>query len=136
MTAPIERVYDAVATMEGISSWWTRDGVKGESRQGSRLQFFFGQPEPSAVMEVTKLDPQGRVHWHCVEGADEWIGTKLSFELTRQDGATVVLFTHADWRDPSDFMAHCSARWAYFLFSLKHLVETGKGTPFPDDLRF
>ncbi len=33
-------------------------------------------------------------------------------------------------------MAHCSARWAYFLLSLKSLLETGKGTPFPEDLRF
>ena len=37
---------------------------------------------------------------------------------------------------PSEFMAHCSARWAYFLLSLKSLVETGKGTPFPEDLKF
>jgi hypothetical protein len=28
-------------------------------------------------------------------------------------------------------MAHCSARWAYFLLSLKSYLETGKGTPFP-----
>jgi hypothetical protein len=33
-------------------------------------------------------------------------------------------------------MAHCSARWAYFLLSLKGLAETGKGTPFPEDLKF
>ena len=25
-------VYAAVATTEGISEWWTRDGVRGESR--------------------------------------------------------------------------------------------------------
>ena len=37
---------------------------------------------------------------------------------------------------PSEFMAHCSARWAYFLLSLKSLLETGKGTPFPEDLKF
>jgi hypothetical protein len=33
-------------------------------------------------------------------------------------------------------MAHCSARWAYFLLSLKSYLETGRGTPFPEDLRF
>jgi hypothetical protein len=46
------------------------------------------------------------------------------------------MFTHADWREPVEFMAHCSARWAYFLLSLKSYAEIGKGTPFPDDLRF
>jgi hypothetical protein len=48
----------------------------------------------------------------------------------------VVLFRPADWREPSEFMAHCSARWAYFLLSLKSLAEAGKGTPFPEDLKF
>jgi uncharacterized protein YndB with AHSA1/START domain len=136
ISAPLESVYEAVATTEGITEWWTRDGVRGESSKGSKLQFFFGQPEPAAVMEVTRRDPDGHVNWSCIEGADEWVGTKLAFDFTHKDAETVVLFTHADWRSPSEFMAHCSARWAYFLLSLKSLVETGKGTPFPEDLRF
>jgi uncharacterized protein YndB with AHSA1/START domain len=136
MAAPLEAVYQAIATEKGISEWWTQDGVRGVLREGSRLEFFFGQPEPAAVMEVTRLDSHGSVAWSCVGGADEWIGTKLTFDLGAKDGDTVVLFTHADWREPSEFMAHCSARWAYFLLSLKALVETGKGTPSPNDLKF
>jgi hypothetical protein len=100
------------------------------------VEFFFGQPEPAAVMEVTRLDPDGHVEWRCVAGADEWVGTTLTFDLTHQDDETVVLFAHAGWRDASELMAHCSARWAYFLLSLKSLVETGRGTPFPEDLKF
>ncbi len=136
MSAPLDRVYSAIATKEGLSDWWTRDGVRGASTEGSNIEFYFGQPEPAAVMEVTRLDPDGQVSWSCVGGAEEWVGTKLSFALTQKDDETVVLFTHADWREPSDFMAHCSARWAYFLLSLKSLVEMGKGTPSPDDLKF
>ena len=136
ISAPLESVYEAVATPEGLSEWWTRDGVRGESSEGSKLRIFFGQPDPAAVMEVTRLDPDGHVSWNCVEGADEWVGTKITFGLTRTDDETVVLFTHADWRSPSEFMAHCSARWAYFLLSLKSYLETDKGTPFPEDLKF
>ncbi len=136
ISAPLESVYEAAATKEGLSEWWTRDGVRGESSEGSRLQFFFGQPEPAAVMEVTRMSPDGQVRWSCVEGADEWVGTQVTFDLTQSDAETVVLFTHAGWRSPSEFMAHCSARWAYFLLSLKSYLETGKGTPFPEDLRF
>jgi uncharacterized protein YndB with AHSA1/START domain len=136
ISAPLEDVYRAVATKEGISEWWTRDGVRGGSSEGSELQFFFGHPEPAAVMEVTRLSPAAGVSWSCVDGDSEWVGTKLTFDLTGKDDQTVVLFTHADWRSPSEFMAHCSARWAYFLLSLKSLLETGKGTPFPGDLKF
>jgi len=136
ISAPRESVYQAVATKEGISEWWTRDGVRGESSEGSRLQFFFGQPEPAAVMEITQLDPNSHVSWSCVEGADEWVGTTIGFDLTESDSDTVVMFSHDDWRQQGEFMAHCSARWAYFLLSMKSYVETGRGTPFPEDLKF
>ncbi len=136
VSAPVDAVYAAVATKDGLSSWWTRDGVHGESAEGSRLWFTFGRPDPAAVMEVTRLDPGGHVAWTCVAGAEEWVGTGLTFDLTREGDGTAVLFAHTGWREPSEFMAHCSARWAYFLLSLKQLVETGTGTPYPDDLTF
>ncbi len=136
ISAPLETVYQAVATTDGLSEWWTRDGVRGESSEGSRIQFFFGRPDPAAVMEVIRLDPDGQVSWACVEGAEEWVGTTLTFDLRAEADETVVLFTHAHWREPVEFMAHCSARWAYFLLSLKSYTEFGKGTPFPEDLKF
>jgi len=136
VSAPLSSVYEAVATREGISEWWTRDGVRGESKEGSTLRFFFGQPEAAAGMEITRLSSDGHVGWTCVEGHDEWVGTTVTFDLSHKDDETVVLFTHADWREPDEFMAHCSARWAYFLLSLKSYLETGSGTPYPEDLRF
>ena len=32
-------------------------------------------------------------------------------------------------------MHHCGTRWAVFLMSLKSLVETGKGSPDPNDVK-
>ncbi len=136
ISAPLDSVYKAVSTAEGVSDWWTREGVKGEDKVGGRLAFYFGEPQPAAVMEVTRLDPDGHVNWTCVEGADEWMGTKIFFDLKASGDDTVVMFAHSGWREAGEFMAHCSARWAYFLLSLKSLQETGKGTPFPDDLKF
>ena len=51
ISAPLESVYQAVSTSEGISGWWTRDGVQGESVEGSQLEFYFAGPDPSAVMD-------------------------------------------------------------------------------------
>ncbi len=136
ISASPEAVFKAVATKEGLSNWWTRDGVRGDSSEGSKLEFYFGSPDPAAVMEVTGMKSDRQIAWSCVEGESEWVGTKLTFDLTPKDATTVVLFTHADWRSPSEFMAHCSARWAYFLLSLKSYVEVGKGTPSPEDLKF
>jgi uncharacterized protein YndB with AHSA1/START domain len=132
--APAERVYEALTTTEGISQWWTHD-VRGDGAQGGELGFYFGSPEPSAVMRVTEAVPNTRVVWRCVAGVQEWIDTTFTFDLKETDGETVVLFTNADWREPVEFMHHCSTRWGYFLISLKLLLETGKGTPYPDDLK-
>ena len=45
ITAPAGRVYQALATKEGLSGWWTRD-VRGEDKMGGKLEFYFGDPEP------------------------------------------------------------------------------------------
>ena len=84
-----------------------------------------------AILEAANLVTtirEGREKLH-------YLNTCLLY-TSQMDNETVVLFSHADWREASEFMAHCSARWAYFLLSMKSLVETGKGTPFPEDLKF
>jgi uncharacterized protein YndB with AHSA1/START domain len=133
IAAPQARVYEALTTTEGLAGWWTRD-VKGDPSVGGMLQFFFGGAEPGAVMEVVALDPS-RVEWRCVQGADEWVGTRLTFDLKHAEDETVVLFTHANWREPVEFMYHCSAKWAYFLFGLKAGLEGGVATPYPNDMK-
>ena len=95
-----------------------------------------------ALAELLQHDPQaafarvrdaaqaGQVEVHA-EDAQRAAG---QLDL-RQDGDwTIVLFRHEGWREPVEFMAHCSTKWAVFLMSLKALIESGKGTPAPRDV--
>jgi hypothetical protein len=75
------------------------------------------------------------VQWRIKSGPPEWIGTDITFDLKQEGDTTIVLFGHKNWRDPAEFMAHCSMKWATFLLSLRELVETGRGKPAPDDLK-
>jgi hypothetical protein len=86
-------------------------------------------------MKVLELRPDKSVFWEVVEGPKEWIGTKISWELKQEDGFSIVMFKHLDWKEPVEFMHHCSTKWAIFLMSLKSLVETGKGAPSPHDTK-
>jgi uncharacterized protein YndB with AHSA1/START domain len=133
INAPITEVYEAVATRDGVARWWTRD-VDGEARLGGKLAFGFGGPTPAAVMEVTELKAPNLVQWQCIEGPDDWKDTTITFELTAGDKETAVLFAHSDWREPAEFMHHCSTKWAYFLLGLKSGLEGGSATPWPDDM--
>ena len=79
--------------------------------------------------------PADHVRWEVVEGPEEWVGTQIGFELSEENGYTIVMFSHTGWREVVPFMYHCSTKWATFLMSLKQLVETGTGEPAPGDVR-
>ena len=51
-------------------------------------------------------------------------------DLKDGDGETVVLFTHADWREPVEFMHHCSTKWATFLIGLRNGSKALLSPPF------
>ena len=73
--------------------------------------------------------------WRIASGADEWVDTRVRFDLSQVDGYTVVRFGHNGWAEPGEFMAHCSTKWATYLMSLKSYVETGTGQPAPVDVQ-
>lgn len=132
VVAPLDDVYRALTTTEGIAGWWTTD-TTGTSEVGGTLAFRFGDVG-GFDMKVLDLDPAGHVRWRVIGGPEEWIGTELDWRLDQRDEYTIVLFTHEGWREPGEFMYHCSTKWATFLMSLKDLVETGRGRPAPDDV--
>jgi uncharacterized protein YndB with AHSA1/START domain len=127
-----DAAYQALTTREGLSAWWT-DDTKGESDVGDVLQFRFG--DGGFDMKVLELDPAKRVQWQVVDGPAEWIGTRVNWDIRQEGDWTIVLFKHQGWKEPVEFMHHCSTKWGVFLLSLKSLLETGKGAPAPNDLK-
>jgi len=130
--ASLADTYKALTTRDGLAAWWTNN-VQGDGKVGGVLQFRFGAG--GFDMKVLELDPAGRVLWQVVDGPPEWIGTKVSFDLKRDGAFTIILFKHQGWKEPVEFMHHCSTKWAVFLLSLKQLLETGKGSPDPNDVK-
>ena len=123
----VQQMYEMVSTIEGLFSWWTTR-VTGESQIGSVIQFHFGEGGPH--FQVIDLQPSKRVEWKCVQGPKEWIDTHIEFNISNEDGQTVLLFKHCGWREEVEFMHHCSTQWAYFLIGLRKFFETGDGTPY------
>ncbi len=129
--APREKVYEALSTIDGLAAWWTRT-TEGASAPGETIAFRFGQHVTK--VRVEELARGGRVAWRVTESSPDWVGTRMTFDLSEQDGATLVRFGHRDWAEANDFYGHCSMKWATFLLSLKSVVETGAGAPFPNDV--
>ena len=131
--AAAKKTYEALTTRDGLAAWWT-DGTQGDSNKlDGVIKFRFGE-RGGFDMRVLALEPGKRVLWRVVGGPEEWVGTEVSFDLAEADGLTTILFKHQGWREPVEFMHHCSTKWAMFLMSLKALVETGKGAAYPNDV--
>lgn len=152
--ASAEKVYSAITRQEGLSSWWTPD-TTAKAEVGSISRFAFG-PTYFKEMKITELRPSKQVKWVCITGADEWVGTTLSFtleagdkrtlsnshpeagdQLQQQDSTSVTLLSlkHDEWKDYTPMYAECNYTWGQFLRSLKLFCETGKGLPWPNQHR-
>lgn len=132
INAPINQVFDRLGTTEGLATWWTSD-VTGEATEGGELDFRFGRPDPWVIMKVTDHVAPTLVRWRCILGPDEWLDTTITFELRENGDETTLVFTHGEWREPVEFLHHCSTKWGYFLLGLKDGFEGGKSMPWPDD---
>ena len=153
--APAEKIFDAITTQEGVAGWWA-PGATTKPERGAVARIPFG-PDYFKRMRVDELAPGKLVRWTCLEGADEWIDTRLSFEiegggaealsrahdeidgqveqLNHADKATLVIFHHDGWRAETPMFGECNYTWGRFLRSLKLYCETGKGRPHPNQHR-
>jgi hypothetical protein len=127
MVSP-EKVYEALATIDGLRHWWIVEAT-GDTEKGGLIDFGFCE------MEVVASEPGKLVHWKCTRGPDEWVGTEVIFQLKWKEAQTFVIFRHASWKEPVEFMHHCSTKWATFLLSLKDWLERSEGRPYPYDVK-
>lgn len=125
-------VYKALTVKDQLAGWWTTN-TQGTFDAGGTIEFRFGENNRTD-MKVIEIEPERRVVWEVVKGPNAWIGSRVIFEIRPENGGTVLLFKHQGWT-PGEFMSSCSTKWALFMMSLKSLVETGLGQPFPKDVQ-
>lgn len=70
-------------------------------------------------------------HLNFVEDQDEWVGTKISFDIARRDDQTEVRFTHVGLDSKYECFGVCSNAWGALMHnSLPTLISSGKGHPY------
>ncbi len=130
-------VYAALATIDGLRAWWTRD-CDGSTEVGGSIHFRFGSSWKD--MRVARAEPGREVRWVCT-GAhidvdafarkDEWVGTELVFRIGEAGQGRVRLdFDHIGLVPSFECFGVCEKGWQQFLGSLEHYLQTGAGQPF------
>jgi len=125
-----ERVFEALATLDGLAGWWTPD-VRGSTEVGGKLTFGFG--DECIVMRIERRDRPVAVAWTCLAHSRfrEWQGTEIFFDArSHDDGRTRLSIEHAGLiPDLGGCYDHCSRRWDHFLGSIAGLAAGEGGSP-------
>jgi uncharacterized protein YndB with AHSA1/START domain len=129
-SSPVQ-LYQAIATPEGIRSWWTRDAVLG-SRVGGTGEFGFYGRRFIAQVAIEQLEPSERIAWKVTNAA--WEGDTIEFEIRLEGAGSRLSFSHRSFKEADQRYASATTRWGSYLLSLKSYLETGKGHPNPDDV--
>lgn len=128
--APLDRVYEALTTSEGIRHWWTRDAHL-DAREGGMGEFAFHQRQTVTRVRVEALEPPSRVVWATVDSSAPggWDGTTISFDLGAEGQGTVLAFMHRGFREANEGYERVTKGWDHDLCSLQRYLQTGTGAP-------
>ena len=122
--APVARVFEAVSSPPGLDRWWTLRS-SGQPALGAEYQLWFG-PEYDWRARVTRCEPGRSFELELTGAMDDWMGSRVGFDLEEREGVTQVRFRHTGWPAASEHYrvsCHC---WAMYLRILRRYLEYGE----------
>jgi uncharacterized protein YndB with AHSA1/START domain len=99
--APIQKVWDAVATSEGIAAWWMKNDFQPKIGHEFTLESPYG-PSPCKVLE---LDPPYQLTF-----AWDKAGWRVTFKLEEVEGKTKFTLIHSGWEEPDKIVPKASEK--------------------------
>lgn len=126
--ASAQRVFDAVSTPAGLDAWWTLSSA-GQAEPGAEFQLYFG-PEYDWRAVVSRCLPGKEFELQLTQAMQDWVGTRVGFSLSEQDGITTVRFRHTGWPQTSEHFRISCYCWATYLRLLKRYLEHGEIVPY------
>jgi uncharacterized protein YndB with AHSA1/START domain len=114
-----EIVHPLTATADGLAQWWAADVTqKGDNRVDLG---FFNRATVCGLQRTRDVAAQ-QAEWLCLTG-NEWQDTRLVFDLKAEHGKTVLRFSHAGWKQASDYFTMCNTTWGELMYRLKAVAE-------------
>ncbi len=129
----INKIYRALYEPEGLNGWWatTTDGVP---KKGQVLDLHF-RDVVTLSFRVDELAENSCVRFHCISGPGPWQDCDLTFSLKQDSDQVWVDVVHENKNASGDDFLYFSTKWVCYLLSLRDLIETGKGRPYPNDVK-
>lgn len=130
--APLDRVFHAVSTPQGLDTWWTKRSA-GSPQEGAEYQLWFG-PDYDWRAKVTRYAPESEFEIEMVRADSDWLGTRVGLRLEPRDAVTWVRFYHTGWPSLNEHYRISCNCWAMYLRVLRRSLEHGESVPYEDRL--
>ncbi|HEY4611391.1 MAG TPA: SRPBCC domain-containing protein [Bacteroidota bacterium] len=124
ISAPAQKVFEAIATPAGLNTWWTKRS-KGEPTVGATYELWFG-PDYNWRGVVSKVTPNAEIEWQLTVADEDWMKTRVGFQLQEKDGVTHVQFHHTGWPESNEHYRTSCFCWAMYLRLMKRYCEFGE----------
>lgn len=129
----IGQIHESLIQPERLSGWWASK-AEGSPEIGSVLRLEFSGLA-SLSFSITALEAPETVVLECVDGPGAWSGSELRFDLRHDGEQTFVTLTHQNPAASDEDFLYFSTKWPVYLLSLRDLIETGSGRPYPGDIK-
>jgi hypothetical protein len=128
-----KEVFQAVTNVRG---WWS-EHIQGGTEQQDDEFVFEVEGIHYSKQRLIEVIPDKKVVWLVTEAdmtflkdRDEWVNTKIIFDITEEDGKTKLTFTHEGLVPQIECYKACMPAWTrYIEHSLQQLITTGVGDP-------
>ncbi len=118
-----ESVFNAI---RDVRSWWSglhSEEFTGETKElNDEFSFRAGGGAHYSKQKLVEVIPNKKVVWEVTESEltfleqkDEWVGTKIIFEIAEKDGKTELTFTHQGLTPEIECYDSCAPAWSMYL---------------------
>lgn len=113
-------------TLLNVRLWWSGLYVETFSGKSEKINDVFtfkaGDGAHFSEQKLVELRPNQRIVWLVtdakltfLDNPEEWVGTKLIFEISEKGELTEVKFTHEGLNPTSECFDSCAPAWTQYI---------------------